>query len=78
MKHNLFGDPVLQGFREHLIIHGKSINTMTSYITSVTKYIDWFSSQYGKAPSQLFAENVAEYGSWSLLVQEGKLAYDGK
>ena len=61
MKHNLFGDPVLQGFREHLVVQGKSQNTITSYITSVTKYMVWFSTRYGKAPSQLFAENVAEY-----------------
>ena len=61
MKHNLFGDPELQGFREHLVVQGKSQNTITSYITSVTQYIVWFSTRYGKAPSQLFAENVGEY-----------------
>lgn len=61
MKHNLSSDHGLQGFREHLVVQGKSLNTIASYITSVNKYIDWFSPRYGKAPSQLLAENVAEF-----------------
>ncbi len=61
MTHNLSIDDVDQGFREHLIVQGKSLNTITSYLTSVNKYLTWFASRYSKAPSQLFAENVAEY-----------------
>ena len=61
MKHNLSSDHGLHGFREHLVVQGKSNNTIMSYLTSVNQYIDWFSSRYGKAPTQLLAENVAEY-----------------
>lgn len=61
MKHNLSVDEVVHGFREYLVINGKSKNTITSYITSVNKYIDWFSSLYDKPPYKLFSENVAEY-----------------
>lgn len=61
MKHNLLAEPLLLDFSCHLETNGKSKNTIDSYITALKNYIDWFLSQFGKKPNQLFSENLADY-----------------
>ncbi|MBB6449722.1 integrase/recombinase XerD [Geomicrobium halophilum] len=61
MKHNLLKDPILDEFKNHLEAKGKSVNTISSYITSVRKYLEWFIARYGTIPGQLFSENITDY-----------------
>lgn len=69
MKHNLSEFPLINDFIKWLEENGKSKNTCSSYVVSVTKYLEWFYNRYGKYALLLHAENVADYKE--LLEREG-------
>lgn len=61
MKHNLLN---LDEFQSYLQDNGKSRNTVSSYVTSVKKYVAWFQEKYRTIPTRLFAENIIDYKSF--------------
>ncbi len=65
---------MLEKFKSHLEEQDKSVNTIESYLRSLTDYSNWFLGSYGKKPVKLFKPNILEYISFlkNIKKQNGK------
>lgn len=63
---------MLDIFREWLENEGKSVNTVKSYVRHIKNYLNWFQESFNIPFSKLYRENILDYISYLLNIQELK------
>jgi integrase/recombinase XerD len=55
---------LINDFKKHLILQGKSSNTVSSYVQHINGYYQWYTGTFGSECLRLYRENILDYISY--------------
>ena len=55
---------MINDFKTHLILQGKSSNTVSSYVQHINGYYQWYTGTFGSECLRLYRENILDYISY--------------